>query len=139
MFTTAHGEPWRTSHTRQLAQRIVRLAGLDEREVGAKAFRIGGSTDCKELTGEAGKALIKRRGRWTSDVAEIYQRELASAQLALSASATPRASASRRCAPGGRRPRAEAPGQPLRPALRGGPGPERQHSFLGCVADEASG
>ena len=85
MFTTAHGEPWRTSHSRQLAQRIARLAGLDEREVGAKAFRIGGSTDCRELTGEAGKALIKRRGRWASDVAEIYQRELASAQLALSA------------------------------------------------------
>ena len=54
--------------------------------VGGKAVRIGGSTDAKESTGEAGKAIIKRRGRWASDVAEVYQRELLGVQLDLSAS-----------------------------------------------------
>ena len=43
------------------------------------------STDAKERTGEAGKHIIKRRGRWASDVAEVYQRELVGVQLALSA------------------------------------------------------
>jgi hypothetical protein len=94
---------------------------------------MGGSTDCKELTGEAGKALIKRRGRWASDVAEIYQRELASSHFP-QASATPRASAWRRCAPGGRRPRVEAPGQPLCPALWGDPWPETLHVHGGSAA-----
>eukprot|EP00966_Prymnesium_polylepis_P042721 992828-Prymnesium_polylepis.1 len=40
---------------------------------------------CREYTGEAGKGLVKRRGRWASDVAEVYQRELVGTQLELSA------------------------------------------------------
>ena len=64
---------------------MARLAGIDETHVGAKALRIGGATDCRECTGEAGKALVKRRGRWASDIAEIYQRELVGTQLELSA------------------------------------------------------
>ena len=57
----------------------------DATRVGAKALRIGGATDCREYTGEAGKGLVKRRGRWASDVAEVYQRELVGTQLELSA------------------------------------------------------
>jgi hypothetical protein len=84
-FELPNGAAWFTSHTRALCKRIASAAGLDPAPVGAKALRIGGATDAKELTGEAGKEIIRRRGRWCSVVAEIYQRELVAAHLTLSA------------------------------------------------------
>jgi hypothetical protein len=76
---------WTTEDSRKLFKRIAEAAGIDPSSVGGKASRIGGSTDAKDRTGEAGKAIIKRRGRWASDVAEVYQRELLGEQLDLSA------------------------------------------------------
>ena len=76
---------WTTEDSRKLFKRIAEAAGVDPASVGGKACRIGGSTDAKDRTGEVGKAIIKRRGRWASDVAEVYQRELLGEQLDLSA------------------------------------------------------
>ena len=85
MFTVRSGEIYRTADARALFKRIAALAGLDPADVGAKGGRIGGATDARYMLGEAGKARVKRRGRWASDVAEVYQRELVGEQLALSA------------------------------------------------------
>jgi hypothetical protein len=71
--------------SRQVFKSIAAAAGRDPRCIGGKAARIGGSTDAKERTGEAGKAIIQRRGRWDTVVAEVYQRELVGIQLSLSA------------------------------------------------------
>ena len=79
------GARWTTETSRRLFKAIAVAAGKDPRRIGGKAARIGGSTDAKERTGEAGKDIIRRRGRWASDVAEVYQRELVGVQLALSA------------------------------------------------------
>jgi hypothetical protein len=76
LFTRPSGSMWTTEDSRKLFKRIAEAAGIDPSSVGGKASRIGGSTDAKDRTGEAGKAIIKRRGRWASDVAEVYQREL---------------------------------------------------------------
>lgn len=79
-FTQPSGTTWRTEDSRKLYKAIVLAAGGDP---STKAARIGASTDAKERT-EAGKAIIKRRGRWSTDVAEVYQRELLGIQLGLS-------------------------------------------------------
>ena len=86
IFTNPSGEVWTTEDSRKLYKRLAVAAGLDPSSVGGKAARIGGSTDAKDCTGEVGKAIIKRRGRWASDIAEVYQRELLGEQLDLSAS-----------------------------------------------------
>jgi hypothetical protein len=86
IFTNPLGEVWTTEDSRKLYKRLAVAAGLDPSSVGGKAARIGGSTDAKDCTGEVGKAIIKRRGRWASDIAEVYQRELLGEQLDLSAS-----------------------------------------------------
>jgi hypothetical protein len=60
--------------------------GIAPAEVGAKAFHIGGATDMQSYAGtETGAKLIKQRGRWSSDTAEVYQRALAEAHLDVSA------------------------------------------------------
>ena len=84
-FTAEGGEVYTTSDTRRLARRIAVLAGIPPEDVGAKAFRAGGSTDARGKLGETGKSLIKQRGRWASDVAEIYQRPLLHDHLEASA------------------------------------------------------
>ena len=54
--------------------------------MGARSFRIGGATDWHEyMPDEAGFELIKKRGRWASDIAYIYRRSLIQPQLAGSA------------------------------------------------------
>ena len=56
---------------------------LGDRGAAAKSYRAGGATDLRVHLGDddKSKAVIKGRGRWWSDVAEIYQRTLLSAQL----------------------------------------------------------
>lgn len=73
-----------TTYVRGLARRYARLGGMPESDisaVGAKAFRIGGATDWRLEGGEAGAAVTRQRGRWASDVAEIYQRPLLGVQI----------------------------------------------------------
>ena len=52
--------------------------------VRGKSVRIGGATDLREIHGAGAQFLIKERGRWGSDVAQLYQRSLLQAQLDLS-------------------------------------------------------
>ena len=59
-FTQPSGAIWTTEFSRRLFKRVATSAGIDPDSVGGKASRIGGSTDAKERTGEAGKAIIKR-------------------------------------------------------------------------------
>ena len=84
-FADPGGAPFTTSRVRARNKRIAALAGLDPADVGAKAGRIGGSTDYRERQGAAGAAIIRQRGRWNSDVGEIYQRPLVAEHLAAAA------------------------------------------------------
>jgi hypothetical protein len=45
---------------------------------GSRALRIGGATDLYDLFGPYARDHIQDRGRWSSDVAQIYQRASAS-------------------------------------------------------------
>lgn len=85
MFLGDGGEVWRTSDSLAIFKEIAQAAGVDPAPVGAKAGRIGGATDARERLGAAGERAIIRRGRWCSLVGLIYQRELVSTQLAMSA------------------------------------------------------
>ena len=76
-FTHADGTPYSSRDMVRVGQQIARLAGWPAAEVatvGAKWARIGGASDYRDLLGEEGKAFLKRRGRWASDIADIYAR-----------------------------------------------------------------
>eukprot|EP00965_Chrysotila_dentata_P065606 2173898-Pleurochrysis_carterae.AAC.2 len=60
----------------------------DPEDFGAKCWRIGGATDLRDVLGDGSRAMIKQRGRWASDVAEVYQRALVNGQLDASARVT---------------------------------------------------
>ena len=78
----AGGFAYATADTRRLARRIAEAAGLPPDEFSGKAFRIGGATDWRcRLCDDVAKRVTKQRGRWDSDVAEIYQRPLLEEQL----------------------------------------------------------
>ena len=81
LFTGATGQPWHTGDSRMLARDIAKAAGEDPLEFGASSFRAGGATDFREVLGDGSKDMVKQRGRWASDVAEIYQRALLRTQL----------------------------------------------------------
>ena len=54
--------------------------------MGAKCFRIGGASDYRDHFGAVeGKELLKRRGRWASDIFHIYSRASLPEQLRASA------------------------------------------------------
>ena len=73
--------PWTTDDTRRLAREYGAILGMKPAEIGGKAFRIGGATDMRDALGDASQYLIKQRGRWASDVAQVYQRALARSHL----------------------------------------------------------
>ena len=83
-FSDAVGLPLRTASVRALAQRAAALAGLDPAEFGAKSPRVGGATDWRDCLGDASAHIVKQRGRWFSDTAEVYQRPLLASHLAAS-------------------------------------------------------
>ena len=85
MFLGASGRTWTTDDSRALFREVAQAAGLDPTDVHARAARIGGATDARARLGDAGRQAIQRRGRWCSEVAQIYQRELLEDQLQLSA------------------------------------------------------
>ena len=72
---------WTTEDTRRLAREYAQLAGIDPAIIGGKAFRIGGATDMRDALGDSSQYLIKQRGRWASDVAQVYQRALIKSHL----------------------------------------------------------
>ena len=59
-------------------------AGVDPTRRGARALRMGGGTDLYDIYGPAAERYIRERGRWGSDVAQIYQRVSAAAHGAMS-------------------------------------------------------
>lgn len=81
LFTDGRGEPWHTGTTRAVAREIAVACGEDPHEFGASSFRSGGATDAREVLGSESADVIQQRGRWSTDVALIYQRALLSTQL----------------------------------------------------------
>ena len=81
LFRGMEGLPWNTADTRRLARDIAAVCGEDPEEFGASSLRAGGATDIREILGDSSQEIIKQRGRWASDVAEIYQRALLRVQL----------------------------------------------------------
>ena len=83
-----HRKPaWTTSDTSTLAKAIGKAAGIPQKDCGSKAFRLGGATDMRQAAGgEKAMRLLKERGRWSSDIACIYQRPLIHQHLLASAS-----------------------------------------------------
>ena len=85
-FFTFEGAAYTTDRARDLAAHMGGLAGMPTGQTGAKMWRVGGATDLREMLGdEAGPRLIQARGRWKSDIADVYQRPLVRAQLRASA------------------------------------------------------
>ena len=82
VFAHANGTAYDTGDMRRIAQRMAAACGEDPERFGGKSFRSGGATDLRCALGAAeGKAVIKQRGRWSSDIADIYQRALVLDQL----------------------------------------------------------
>ena len=81
-FTTAdNSSAWTTEDSKNLARSMGLRLGMEPRHLGGKSFRIGGATDMREALGEGSKETIKQRGRWATDVAEVYQRALIKSHL----------------------------------------------------------
>ena len=67
---------------------VARAAGCDPGVFGAHSPRIGAATDMRDLLGAVeGKAVVKARGRWKSDIHEVYERASLGASLDASARA----------------------------------------------------
>ena len=82
LFTRDDGQAYTTKDVDALGSRMADAAGIPTHVVGGKLWRIGGATDLWEVLGaERAKDHIKRRGRWKSDIWEVYQRVLLGAQL----------------------------------------------------------
>jgi hypothetical protein len=82
LFVRADGQAYTTKDVDALGSRMAAAAGIPPGVVGGKLWRIGGATDLWEVLGaERAKDHIKRRGRWKSDIWEVYQRTLLGAQL----------------------------------------------------------
>eukprot|EP00965_Chrysotila_dentata_P146351 4832833-Pleurochrysis_carterae.AAC.1 len=64
---------------------MAAAAGLDPGDFGGKGWRIGGATDMRDILGAGGAAAVQQRGRWASDIAQIYQRAVVDSQLRSSA------------------------------------------------------
>jgi hypothetical protein len=88
LFVHRDGSPYSSEDVARIAQRVARAAGWPAaavRTVGAKAFRVGGATDLRDIFGVAvASSLLKRRGRWGSDIGEIYARTSLDEQLLVS-------------------------------------------------------
>ena len=82
---SAGGNAVDTAVVREDARAIAKSAGLDVSEVGSTSFRIGGAEDHYDVLGPGSENVIRERGRWHSDIHEIYQRCSATAHLSLSA------------------------------------------------------
>ena len=81
LFAGARGGVWDTRDTRELAKEQATALGLDPSEFGAKAYRIGGAIDWKDVFGEHAEKVITERGRWHSDIGAIYARALVGTHL----------------------------------------------------------
>lgn len=83
-FYQIDGRVWRTADSRELAREIAALANpeADASEWGASSFRSGGATDLLSRHGAAdARARLDRRGRWGTDIGDIYARTTAAAEM----------------------------------------------------------
>ena len=78
------GQPANTDVMRADARAIGALAGLQAKDLGGTSFRIGGAEDTYDVLGLAGEAIIRERGRWHSDIHQLYQRCSASMHMQVS-------------------------------------------------------
>ena len=86
LFTGHNGRPWRTTDSRLLAREFAERLRLNPEDFGAKSFRIGGATDYRAAFGAVqAERLIRQRGRWWSDIHQLYERALAEEHLTASA------------------------------------------------------
>ena len=98
LFVSAVGgsmAAWTTDDSRRLAREYGRMANIDSADIGGKAFRVGGATDMRDALGDASIHLIKQRGRWASDIAQVYQRALVRSHLEASVLMSSNSAASR--------------------------------------------
>ena len=72
---------WTTDQVAALAKGWAPFVGLLASDVGAKSFRIKCATDLFAAHGEGGADLIRRRGRWDTDMWRIYARASVQSQL----------------------------------------------------------
>ena len=78
---------WRPLADRDITRWVKEAAiaaGVDPSRRAGRALRMGGAADLYDIFGPAGERYIRERGRWASDVAQIYQRVSASAHGELS-------------------------------------------------------
>ena len=70
-----NGEVISTSDVQSFAREVALACGLDAKNFTAAALRSGGASDILDVLGpKEGKAVIGPRGRWASDIDEIYSR-----------------------------------------------------------------
>ena len=81
---TGNDRPVTTAFVRDTVRLTCDVLGLPRGLYGGSSPRIGGATDLYDLLGISGMRLIKERGRWQSDVAQIYSRASATAHARIS-------------------------------------------------------
>lgn len=81
-FASADGRPVSTSVVKAFVREAAAAVGEPPHEFDAHSLRVGGATDLYYLFG-AGEAerLIQKRGRWLTDIHQIYSRLSASAEM----------------------------------------------------------
>ena len=76
------GSIFNTSYVRELCRTVAVLADIDPADIGPKCLRIAGASEWRAWMGcEGATHAIKQRGRWLTDIADIYSRPLLTAQL----------------------------------------------------------
>lgn len=81
-FAPSSGRPVTTSVVKAFVREAAAAVGEPPAEFDAHSLRVGGATDLYYLFG-AGEAerLIQKRGRWLSDIHQIYSRLSASSEM----------------------------------------------------------
>ena len=74
LFASDDGNVVITSTVRADARWIADAAGMPLADVGSTSFRIGGAEDFYDEMGVEAEPAIKERGRWHSDIHQLYQR-----------------------------------------------------------------
>ena len=92
--TSARGGPeasYTTADMRHIARAVAAAAGEPPEDFAGHSFRIGGASDVRDLFDasaaglEEAKRMLKKRGRWRSDIAFIYSRDSLDVSLEMSA------------------------------------------------------
>lgn len=75
LFARMDGAPIRTDDVKMFIRQAAECLQLPAGEFDARALRIGGATDILHSYGPAGaESIIRDKGRWQSDIGDIYSR-----------------------------------------------------------------